>query len=141
MSLLEVNYQHITLLKLSADSGLFVLIWMVQLIIYPSFLHYTSQNLIAWHLKYTKRIAIIVIPLMFTQLIIGFYDIFYQFNALNTMRFLMILLLWIFTFTSFVPLHHKISEGKFDKKLLQLLVQRNWMRTLLWTVLLVFYFF
>jgi len=122
------------------DGGLVVLIWMVQLIIYPSFLYYQPKNLFTWHQKYTGRIAIVVVPLMLLQLAIAFYDIFYQFNALNTMRFLIVSFLWIFTFTSFAPLHFKISQNKFDENLLQLLIKRNWMRTFLWSVLMVFHF-
>ena len=46
--------------RLLFDSGLLVLILMVQLIIYPSFLRYPLKNLITWNNIYTKRIAVIV---------------------------------------------------------------------------------
>ena len=51
---------------LLVDAGLVVLIWMVQLIIYPSFLHY-DNNLVEWHHKYTSRIALIVV-LYYTEI-------------------------------------------------------------------------
>jgi hypothetical protein len=125
----------ITQISLLADAGLVVLIWMVQLIVYPSFLYYQPKDLVSWHQKYTNRIAVIVVPLMFLQLAISFYDVFYQFDTLNTIRFLLVIFLWIFTFTSFAPLHVKITNNNFDKKLLKLLIQRNWIRTFLWCVL------
>lgn len=131
-----MEYQEIiTQISFLVDAGLVVLIWMVQLIVYPSFLFYQPKDLVSWHQKYTQRIAVIVVPLMLLQLTIAFYDIFYQFNTLHTIRFLIVISLWIFTFTSFVPLHFKITENKFDEKLLKLLVQRNWLRTFLWCVL------
>lgn len=131
-----MEYQEIiTQISFLVDASLVVLIWMVQLIVYPSFLFYQPKDLVSWHQKYTKRIAVIVVPLMLLQLTIAIYDIFYQFNTLHTIRFLLVISLWIFTFKSFVPLHFKITENKFDEKLLKLLIQRNWLRTFLWCVL------
>ena len=126
----------ITQISLLADAGLVVLIWMVQLIVYPSFLHYQPKDLVSWHQKYTNRIAVVVVPLMVLQLVIASYDVFNLFDMLNTTRFLLVIFLWIFTFTSFAPLHFKITNNNFDEKLLNKLIQRNWLRTLLWSLLL-----
>ena len=65
----------IAVLRLGIDFGLVVLIWMIQLIVYPSFLHYTTTNLIKWHRKYTPLIGYIVGPLMLLQLGISIYQI------------------------------------------------------------------
>ncbi|WP_026775557.1 hypothetical protein [Polaribacter sp. Hel_I_88] len=126
----------ITQISLLADAGLVVLIWMVQLIVYPSFLYYQPKDLVSWHQKYTNRIAVVVVPLMVLQLVIASYDVFNLFDMLNTTRFLLVIFLWIFTFTSFAPLHFKITNNNFDEKLLNKLIQRNWLRTLLWSLLL-----
>ncbi|MFT7429007.1 MAG: hypothetical protein ACI9IZ_001504, partial [Nonlabens sp.] len=40
---------YLDLLQLLVDFGLVVLIWIVQLIIYPSFLYYGSKTLNKWH--------------------------------------------------------------------------------------------
>jgi hypothetical protein len=125
--------------SLLIDIGLVVLIWMVQLIVYPSFTYYQPKNLIDWHQKYTKGIAVIVIPLMLAQLVLALVGIFYQAYFISVFTLLIVLFLWIFTFLKFAPLHFKISEGKHDQKLLQLLVQRNWLRTFLWSILFLFH--
>lgn len=130
--------QIIAVVQLIVDFGLVVLIWMVQLIVYPSFKYYQKQDLIVWHQKYTKRIALIVVPLMLLQLGIAVFNILYQFNSNTLITFLVLIVLWVFTFTSFAPLHFKITEGKFDENLLELLIKRNWMRTFLWTFLFIF---
>jgi hypothetical protein len=124
---------------LLVDVALVVLIWMVQLIVYPSFTYYKPKNLIEWHQKYTTGIAVVVIPLMLAQLVLAIVAVFYQpnFTAISTL--VIVLFLWIFTFLSFAPLHFKISEGKHNQKLLQLLIQRNWMRTFLWSSLFLFH--
>ena len=131
--------QIILQISLLVDVGLVVLIWMVQLIVYPSFTFYKPKNLIEWHQKYTTGIAVVVIPLMLTQLVLAIVAIFYQPNFTAIFTLLIVLFLWIFTFLSFAPLHFKISEGVHNQKLLQLLIRRNWIRTFLWSSLFLFH--
>jgi hypothetical protein len=52
------------------DFGLVVLLWLVQWIIYPSFLQVAPERLVKWHAQYTQRMGYIVMPLMFGQLFI-----------------------------------------------------------------------
>ena len=135
-----MDYSQIILqISLLVDVGLVVLIWMVQLVVYPSFTHYKSENLIEWHQKYTTGIAVIVIPLMLAQLVLAVVAVFYQPNFTAIFTLLIVLFLWVFTFLSFAPLHFKISEGKPNQQLLQLLIRRNWIRTFLWSGLLIFH--
>ena len=128
----EVLHQFSTMV----DVGLVILIWMVQLIVYPSFKFYERENLVKWHNLYTGRIAVIVVPLMFYQLIFGFYEVFQEVNENSIIRLIIILILWIYTFTSFAPLHQKISINNFDSSQLIKLIKINWIRTILWTLLL-----
>jgi len=132
-----MSYQELlTPLFLIVNSGLVILIWIVQLIIYPSFLFYNKENLVQWHNIYTKRIAVIVIPLMLIQLLISILNTIVTFSITNLTIALLVLFLWVFTFTSFAPVHFKISENNFQKTQLQQLVKRNWIRTILWTLIL-----
>ena len=52
--------------RLIVDSGMCVLIWMVQLIIYPAFHAITSARF-SWHGEYMQAIGTIVMPLMILQ--------------------------------------------------------------------------
>ncbi len=79
------------LIRLICDTGLFVLIWMVQLIIYPSFIFYEPKDLYKWHSKYTKRIAFIVIPLMLGQLLTVFLQLYLQFNWYSMISVILVL--------------------------------------------------
>ncbi len=126
----------LTLFQLFFDSGTFVLIWIVQLVIYPSFLFYPSADLIAWHKTYTVRITIIVMPLMVGQLFLALYALYEELTVISVTRGILILLIWILTFLIFVPIHNNIQAGKFDTPLLRKLIQSNWFRTLLWTLVL-----
>ena len=126
---------EIEILNLLFDSGLLVLIWMIQLIVYPSFLYYNKEALVSWHRKYTLRLAIIVIPLMFGQLLLTSWQ-WYQSQTLEmTMRLLLVIAVWVSTFVQFVPIHTKITQGKATNQLLKQLVHRNWLRTTLWTLI------
>ena len=120
--------------ELLCDFGLLVLIWMVQLIVYPSFLYYTPKNLVIWHQKYTGRIAMVVVPLMFGQLGITLYQVYETFQAMTLIKLGLVLFVWVFTFAYFAPTHGKISNGDTSQEQLSRLVGWNWWRTLAWTL-------
>ena len=125
----------IEITRLVLDVGLLVLIWMIQLIVYPSFLFYTAKELIAWHKMYTKAIALIVIPLMLGQLGIAIYQVFLLQNTYTLTSIILVVFLWGITLLKFAPMHQQISDGNTHVQLLKKLVQNNWIRTLIWTIL------
>ena len=131
----------IDILRLLTDFGLVVLIWIVQLIVYPSFLYYSSKELIKWHRIYTSRFTFIVLPLMLGQLTITLYQLFLAVNLYTVLSFVIIILLWLSTFLQFIPIHAKISKGKVNQKMLDSLVKKNWIRTFLWSVLFMYSMF
>ncbi|QFZ55849.1 hypothetical protein FEZ18_14075 [Oceanihabitans sp. IOP_32] len=124
-------------IKLLFDFGLFVLIWMVQLVVYPSFLYYQKNDLIKWHKWYTKGLSAIVIPLMIGQLITAITQLIEHMALETVVSLLLIILVWIATFTQFVPIHYKITNKEATDQLLKQLVNKNWLRTLLWTFILI----
>lgn len=124
--------------RLLFDFGLVVLIWLVQLIIYPGFLYYSMENLIAWHQKYTLGISLVVMPLMFGQLIASGLQLVQQFNYYTIGSLTLITLVWGITFSLFVPMHNNISKGCADKILLKKLIKRNWWRTMIWNLIFVY---
>ena len=127
----------ILLIRLLFDFGLLVLIWLVQLVIYPSFLFYESGNLKRWHKEYTQKITYVVLPLMMGQLIITTVHLYDNFSTFTLGSFLMIIALWIMTFLIFVPLHSKISNNENNLSSIHQLIRLNWIRTLLWSGLFV----
>jgi len=128
---------YLPIVQLLLDFGLVVLIWIIQLIVYPSFLYYRNENLVAWHREYTSRFSFIVIPLMFGQLGISIYQVITYANVYTALGLVIILLIWISTFLQFVPIHSNISKGIASEKMLNSLVTKNWLRTSLWSLLFV----
>lgn len=121
--------------RVIVDFGAVVLIWMVQLVVYPSFIYYQKKDLMNWHLPYTQRVTFVVAPIMFTQTGIIAYQTWTDFNVINSFSALICLSLWLLTFLEAVPLHHKIDLGNEVELSAQKLVQINKKRTLLWTLL------
>lgn len=121
--------------RLLLDFGLFVLIWMVQLIVYPSFIHFSKNGLAEWHKKYTPRISFLVVPLMLGQLMV-YGALLQEAKTFYTIScFILVLLVWLVTFTIFVPRHKAITAGNYTEQTLTELVNLNWIRTVLWSAL------
>jgi hypothetical protein len=128
----------VTIARLCVDSSLLVLIWMVQRIVYPGFLYYSKQELVRWHKQYTPAIASIVGPLMIVQLGIGIYQcLLMEINLFMICYLCILLLIWGITFYTFVPMHRTLETANFPEKLPRQLAQKNWIRTVLWTLVFI----
>ncbi|SDG85824.1 hypothetical protein [Psychroflexus sediminis] len=130
--------EHIHSIRITIDFGLVVLIWMVQLIIYPGFTFYKDSDLLKWHKYYLPRISFVVAPLMFIQLAIAIYLSVFEFSLLNFIYSLLVLSTWISTFLYFVPLHQKIEDNIDLKISATKLISINWVRTFQWTFIFIY---
>lgn len=126
---------NVEIIRLLFDFGLLVLIWLVQLVVYPSFLYYKKNNLLKWHGKYTLLIGYIVMPLMIGQLSLVVIQTIQNPIVYNILVLVLVLVVWLSTFLQFVPLHHKISSDEIEDGILSKLIHLNWLRTGLWTLI------
>ncbi len=117
------------------DFGLVVLLWLVQRIIYPSFMQVAPERLVEWHAQYTQQMGYIVVPLMFGQLGLSVLAVWQVGVGLDWLDLLLVLSCWGLTFGFSVPLHQQIAAGESHPKVLQRLVVTNWPRTLVWTLI------
>jgi hypothetical protein len=126
-------FQPIDSIRLSIDVAMTMLIWLVQLVIYPAYYSIDRTVFISWHHRYVKTIGYIVIPLMLAQAVcIGFQSL-EEFNAGRIAEWAMLLIAWITTFTCSVPCHKKLQEQGKDEAVIKRLVQTNWIRTAAWS--------
>ncbi|MBV6646697.1 MAG: hypothetical protein KI790_14670 [Cyclobacteriaceae bacterium] len=125
------------------DFGLLVLVWTVQLVVYPGFRYYTPSDLQKWHGKYTSNITIIVLPLMLSQLLLHGIQAISKFHMLSSFALFLVICTWFITFWKAVPLHQQITESRDEDTQLiaQKLVSINWYRTLIWTAIFIINFF
>ncbi len=125
-------------LRTLIDFGMVVVLWLVQLIIYPSFLRCELIALVDWHRSYTARVAWVIIPLMFTQLPLVAWITWQQGGGYNYAALGALVVCWLLTFGVSVPLHRRIDRGDTSASTVERLIQTNWPRTFLWTLAFVF---
>ena len=130
--LIELIHEHI----LAIDFGMFVLIWLVQLIIYPVLEEVSIAKFSKWHEIYCRRIAYLVLPLMVAQLFEAAASCFFLGRGLEWIKLSCVLAVWFFTFLVSARFHQKLSrEGK-DNMIIGRLISTNWFRTFLWSLIL-----
>lgn len=121
--------------RLVIDFGLVVLIWIVQLIIYPGFRYYSPDALAIWHPKYSNLITLIVGPLMLAQVGVVGWEMLNRFSWPAVVSVVLVGLMWASTAFQAVPIHNAISAGDFSSETLASLVRVNWFRTVGWTAI------
>jgi len=113
--------------------GAVVLIWLVQLVHYPSFRYIDAQQFTAFHQHHTQSITFIVMPLMLAELGLAIYWVMKNgFNGVAALALVMVVAVWLSTFLIQIPLHHALGSGK-NMDFIHQLVKTNWIRTVLWT--------
>ena len=117
------------------DFGMCVVLWLVQLVIYPSFLRLESSEIVAWHKAYTFRVSFVILPLMFGQLALSILSVVEDPSILEWVAFVFVLVCWILTFFVSVPLHRKIEQNDITRETRRKLITTNWPRTILWSVI------
>ena len=111
------------------------LIWVVQIVHYPSFLFIDAKNFIAFEKFHTARISYLVVPLMLAELALAFaLLVISDFSAKYVSCSACVLLIWTFTFFLSVPCHQKLTEEGKNELVIRKLVTTNWLRTILWSI-------
>ena len=120
------------------DFGLVVLIWLVQLIIYPGFKYCDIELFRDWHSQYSMLISIVVIPLMLTQVALVSTQLIKGPHWAIALAALLVGLVWVSTFFQAVPIHN-LLQGSSQLTQAELqhhasrLISVNWVRTILWS--------
>lgn len=109
-------------------------IWVIQLVHYPSFFSIDAAVFTDFTKFHRQRISIIVMPLMLLELGTGgilayayLGDLFWLGNLVG------IAFIWAATMFLSVPCHQRLDVEK-DLSTIRRLVSTNWPRTLLWSL-------
>ena len=124
---------------LLVDALMAGVILAVQLVVYPGFAFYRPEDLRKWHQEYTRRITVLVAPLMVAQLLGGLFWSLSRPGLAPVLYLATIALLWALTVLLFIPLHRRISEGAADGSTMRKLVRLNGIRALLWLFALIWH--
>jgi len=131
---------YLFMIHLVSTSFMVGVIWIVQLVHYPTFLFIDEQKSNDFQKFHMSRISYIVMPAMTTELFSGIYIYIYSNMAIDSNLFLLALTVliinWIITALVFVKMHNKLLIN-YKIEIISLLVKWNWLRTLLWSVRLI----
>jgi hypothetical protein len=119
--------------NLALSWGLMVLIWLVQVIIYPGFHRIPSGSFTDYHRWYVNRVSLIVSPLMISELTMTTWWLLDTLSTVSAISAGLVLLVWISTFLLQVPIHRRLKFGK-EENLIRRLVATNWIRTIAWSL-------
>ena len=122
-------------IHLIATSIMVGVIWVIQLVHYPSFHFIELKQYTTFQKFHMSRISFVVIPAMLTELftLILFIISTDPIDTLVTVSGLLLVLIWLMTAVFFSGVHQKLTLG-YDKTVVNKLVKLNWGRTLLWTL-------
>ena len=110
-------------------------IWVIQIVHYPSF-HFIEKELYTAFQKFhMNKISIIVMPIMLAELITGimlFLDKSFK-SPFLIISIIILVLIWLITGVFFTKAHNELIAG-YQELVVNQLVAMNWIRTLLWTL-------
>lgn len=115
-------------------------IWVVQLIVYPSFKKIPIEGFAKYHSRHTRNIGSIVIIPMLCELITAGWLL--KSSPLQipqswlTLGFFIVSVVWLVTLFCSIPAHNRLKKG-FTSKAHSYLISTNWIRTCGWSLRLI----
>jgi hypothetical protein len=118
---------------LIATSIMVGVIWIVQLVHYPSFKVIDSNRFLEFENFHCKRISFVVMPAMLIEILSGgFIYLYLTRELLFIVSLIILIVIWISTFFIQATLHSKLLLN-YSEENVNLLIKSNWVRTLLWS--------
>lgn len=109
------------------------LIWLIQLVHYPSFKFIDQSRFIEFEVFHSRMITYIVAPLMAFEVMIAGLLVAKLFSPLTLLCFALVLLNWVVTAFLSVPCHQALTQN-YDENTIDRLIKTNWIRTWAWTL-------
>ena len=123
------------IIHLTATSVMVGVIWVIQLVHYPSFHFVELKQYNTFQRFHMSRISYVVIPAMLTELftLILIVISMDQIDTLVAASAILLTFIWLMTAVFFSGVHQKLTLG-YDQTVVDKLIKLNWGRTLLWTL-------
>ena len=110
------------------------LIWVVQLVHYPTFNFVEKNNFQQFSAFHQSRITWIVAPIMTLEALTAATFLWFDASQLfYWINFFGVLAIWLVTLALSMPQHAKLSKG-FTPVAIRKLIVTNWLRTAIWSV-------
>ena len=124
----------------SLDLAMLVFLWLVQIIIYPSFKKISRESILSWHKSYQTKVCFIMGPIMLLQIYGITIDLINSVSPMTVIRFILLTLSWLLTVMISVPLHKKIENNNDLERSIDKLIKTNAPRTFTWTAIYLTHF-
>lgn len=125
-------------LHLVCTAAMTGLIWYVQCVHYPSFVWVRSEDWRCFHHRHTGMTGLVVSPLMIGELVTGIALLCLHPGWMaGWISMALLAVIWLNTFACMVPMHIRL-ERHADAATMRRLVQSNWIRTIAWSLRLLF---
>ena len=124
------------MIHLISTSMMVSLIWLIQILHYPSFIYVDRDQYESFQKFHMKKISFIVMPLMVTEFLTSAYILLFGNNEneyLFTLSFILLLVIWGLTIFIFSNIHQELSLG-YNQRIIFSLIHLNWIRTILWSL-------
>ena len=110
---------------------------ITHFVTYPSFELIPEKKFQKFHNAYTKKMLFIVGPIMIIEFVSVFVLVINNIELNTILPFLLVLIIWIFTFFLIVPLHKQLAKN-YNKNINEKLIRFNGFRTFLWIFKFIF---
>ena len=131
-----VEFELLLKVNLLSTSVMVGVIWVIQLLHYPSFHFINDQKYIEFQHFHMQRISFIVVPVMLIELASALLLAYFFESSLTIILLALVLGIWAITFIFFTNMHQKLTDG-YNHSIVDRLVQINWSRTALWSLRLI----
>jgi hypothetical protein len=131
-----VDYELLFKINFISTSVMSGVIWVIQLLHYPSFHFINEKKYVDFQHFHMERISFIVIPVMIIELASALLLSYFFRSSLTIILLALLLGIWGITFIFFTNMHQKLTNG-YDPSIVDRLIQINWSRTILWSFRLI----
>lgn len=109
------------------------LIWVIQLVHYPLWVHVADGQGMVFHQRHARRIGSLVMSVGVLEMMASALMVALRPGPLTLVGALILLLIWMITIFVQIPLHRRFGRA-WNPGLIAPLVRGNWPRTILWTM-------
>ena len=109
------------------------LIWLVQVVHYPSFHHIDQTQFRQFSTFHTQNITYIVMPMMAVELLSSLVLVIRNPDPFNLSMIALLAIIWLSTAFISVPCHNQLAHG-YNAEVVDHLIRTNWIRTIAWTI-------
>ena len=132
---MSLNPYSLDQIHLIATSMMVAIIWIVQILHYPTFLYINKKQYTDFQQFHMNKISYIIVPIMAVELFsgLGILFIIQKQQISFYVSFALLILIWMITGLLFTKYHSDLSKKYNEETILQL-IRFNWIRTLFWTI-------